>query len=177
MMNKSRKIQVTSNSIMEKFVQSLKLKILPLFLLAFITASAAPINIASGLLMVTPAQNRDRVIATKTARGTLKGFEVGDYTHAVINLQNGKEESYYIGGTGVDYFLALHKGEPLVITYQVVDSYIPEAGGKMRIERISAARAGKETSAGWWKKTRAKYSVSQIEKKYGGLVEKYRLNP
>jgi hypothetical protein len=162
---------------MEKPVRPLQLKTLPLFLLLFINAGATPINIASGLLPTMAAQNRDRVIATRTVKGTLKGFEVGDYTHAVIKLQNGKEESYYIGGTGVDYFLALHKGEPMVITYQIVDSYIPEAGGKMKIERISAARAGTETSATWWKKTRAKYSVNQIEKKYGGLVEKYRLNP
>lgn len=163
---------------MENFVQSLKLKILPLFLLLFVTASAAPVvNNASGNKSASPAQKRDRVIATRTVRGTLKGFEVGDYTHAVIKLQNGKEESYFIGGMGVDYFLALHKDEPLVITYQIVDSYIPEAGGRQRIERISGVRAGTDTSAAWWRKMRAKSSVEQLDKKYGGMVEKLRLNP
>jgi hypothetical protein len=163
---------------MENFVQSLKLKILPLFLLLFVTASAAPVvNNASGNGSASPAQKRDRVIATRTARGTLKGFEVGDYTHAVIKLENGKEESYFIGGVGVDYFLALHKDEPLVITYQIVDSYIPEAGGRQRIERISGVRAGRETSAAWWRKARARNSVEQLDKKYGAMVEKLRLNP
>jgi hypothetical protein len=163
---------------MENVVQSLKLKLLPLFLLLFVTASAAPVvNNAGHSSSVIPAQRRDRVIATRTVRGTLKGFEVGDYTHAVITLENGKEESYFIGGMGVDYFLALHKGEPLVITYQIVDSYIPEAGGRQRIERISGARAGRETSAAWWRRVRARSSVEQLDRKYGGMVEKLRLNP
>jgi hypothetical protein len=155
----------------------LNVKALPLFLLLFASFGAASIGNANSLPSRNAAQRRDRVIATRTARGTLKGFEVGDYVHAVIKLQNGKEESFFIGGNGVDYFLALHKDEPLVITYQVVDSYIPEAGGRQRIERISGVRAGGETSAAWWRKARAKNSVSQLEKKYGGLVEQLRLNP
>lgn len=153
------------------------LKILPPFFLLFVIASTAPGVTANGLPAGRAAQNRDRVLATRTVRGTLKGFEVGDYTHAVIKLANGKEKSFYIGGRGVDYFLALHKDEPLNITYQVVDSYIPEAGGKMRIERISAAQAGKETSTAWWRKARANNSMGQLEKKYGGLIEQLRLNP
>lgn len=157
-------------------MQSLKLKLLPLCLLLFVAASAAPVvNNASA--RPSSMQRRDRVLSTRTVRGTLKGFEVGDYVHAVIRLENGKEESYFIGGMGVDYFLALHKDEPLVITYQVVDSYIPESGGRMRIERISGARAGRETSAAWWRRVRARNSVEQLDKKYGAMVEKLRLNP
>lgn len=122
-------------------------------------------------------QQRDKIISTRTVKGSLKGFEVGDYTHAVINLQNGKENSYFIGSPGLEYFLALHKGEPLTLTYQVVDSYIEEAGGVQRIERLSGASAGKLTSAAWWKSMRAKRSVAQLDKMYGSLLEKYRLNP
>lgn len=155
----------------------LNIKALPLFFLLFAGFGAASISSANGLPANNIAQRRDRVIATKTARGTLKGFEVGDYVHAVITLQNGKEESYYMHGGGIDYFLALHKGEPLVITYQIVDSYIPEAGGRQRIERISGVRAGGETYAAWWRKVRARNSISQLDKKYGKLVEQLRLNP
>ena len=155
----------------------LKLKTLPLLLLLIINASATPINNASLHSWAKSAQKRDKVIATKSVTGTLKGFEVGDYQHAVITLTNGKEESYFIGGVGLPYFLALHKDEPLVLTYQVVDSYIPEAGGTERIERLSGARAGKLTYASWWRKMRAKHSVAQLEKMYGEMVEKLRLNP
>lgn len=154
-----------------------QLKILPLFLLLIINASATPIYNTALQPTARPAQKRDKLIATKSVTGTLKGFEVGDYQHAVITLANGKEESYFIGPMGLTFFLALHKGETLVLTYQVVDSYIPEAGGTERIERLSGARAGKLTYAAWWRKMRAKHSVDQLEKMYGGMVEKLRLNP
>jgi hypothetical protein len=155
----------------------LKLKALPLFLLFVISASAAPVNNASLPSSTATAQKRDKVIATRSATGTLKGFEVGDYQHAVITLANGKEASYFIGEMGLPYFLALHKDETLVLTYQVVYSYIPEAGGTQRIERLSGARAGKLTYSAWWRKMRAKHSVAQLEKMYEGMVEKLRLNP
>lgn len=155
----------------------LKLKTLPLLLLLIINVSADPTNNAALQPSAGPAQKRDKVIATKSVSGTLKGFEVGDYQHAVITLANGKEKSYFIGGMGLPYFLALHKDEPLVLTYQVVDSYIPEAGGTERIERLSGARAGKLTYAAWWRKMRAKHSVAQLEKMYEGMVDKLRLNP
>lgn len=150
-----------------------KLTLFSLLLLTFVSAAAQTNHTAAA----KPAQNRDKVVATKSASGTLKGFEVGDYMHAVIKLTNGSEASYFIGQPGLDYFLAEHKDKPLVLTYQIVDSYIPEAGGSQRIERLSGARAGALTYAAWWKKQRAKHSFEQLEKKYGPVVEKLRLNP
>jgi hypothetical protein len=159
-------------------VRIFKLTLLCLISLSFLGAGIAnPASTATRGTLVNSAQKRDKVIGTRSATGTLKGFEVGDYTHAVINLANGKENSYFIGPPGLDYFLALHKGETLVLTYQIVDSYIPEAGGTQRIERLSGARAGKTTYAAWWKQMRAKHSVNQLDKMYGKAVEKLRLNP
>lgn len=155
----------------------LNLKALALCILLCVNTSASSIGSMPRASFARSAQKRDKVIATKTIKGKLKGFEVGDYVHAVITLNNGKEESYFIGTFGLDYFLAQHKDEPLVLTYQIVDSYIPEAGGVQRIERLSSARAGTLTSAAWWKKMRAKHTVAQLEKMYGGSVEKLRLNP
>lgn len=143
----------------------------------FLGASAYFNQAAAHGIVVKAAQKKDKVIATKSITGTLKGFEVGDYTHAVIKLANGKEKTFFIGSAGVDYFLALHKGESLVLTYQIVDAYIPEAGGKMRIERLSGAKAGTLTSAAWWKQMRAKHSIEQLDKMYADNVEKLRLNP
>lgn len=143
----------------------------------FFSVSAQFNHAAAHGIVVKAAQKKDKVIATKSITGTLKGFEVGDYTHAVIKLASGKEKSFFIGSAGVDYFLALHKGEQLVLTYQIVDAYIPEAGGKMRIERLSGAKAGTLSSAAWWKQMRAKHSVEQLDKMYADKVEKLRLNP
>jgi ribosomal protein L21E len=166
------------NSTMEKItLRILKFKLFPFALLLIVCLSAVPGNAFSRRHFVRPAQKRDKVIATRNVTGTLKGFEVGDYVHAVINLAKGKENSYFIGSPGLDYFLALHKGESLALTYQIVDSYIEEAGGVQRIERLSGARAGNLTYAAWWKKMRAKYSFNQLDKMYSGMVEKLRLNP
>ncbi len=155
-----------------------KLTLLGLISLSFLGGNSANFaHTAARATFINSAQRRDKVIATRSANATLKGFEVGDYVHAVFNLANGKENSFFIGPPGLDYFLALHKDESMVLTYQVVDSYIPEAGGTQRIERLTGARAGKLTYAAWWKKMRAKHSVAQLDKMYGKEVEKLRLNP
>lgn len=155
-----------------------KFKLTSLALLLFVCGSLTPDSAATTRRHpVRPAQKRDKVIATKSVTGTLKGFEVGDYVHAVINLPKGKENSYFIGSPGLDYFLALHKGEQLFLTYQIVDSYIEEAGGVQRIERLNGARAGQLTYAAWWKRMRAKHSFEALDKMYSGMVEKLRLNP
>lgn len=159
-------------------MQTVKSKTLTLFFLLLIITGVAHSNAAAHPPFSSTAQKGDRVIATKTLTGKLKGFEVGDYVHAVIKLPNGKEKSFFINGMGVDYFLALHKDEAMVITYQIVDSYIEEAGGRMRIERITSVKLGGGlTSSAWWKQVRAKNSTAGLEKKYGGLVESLKLNP
>lgn len=120
----------------------------------------------------------DKIKATKTVTGTFKGFEVGDYMHAVIIKSNGKEDSFFLGhAESLQYFLVTHKGQPLTITYQVVDSYIEEAGGVQRIERISAVRAGSLSDAAWWRQQRKGASVSKLRKKYDDMVAKAQLNP
>ena len=119
----------------------------------------------------------DKVIATKSIKGKLVGFESGDYLHAVIQKSDGKKQGFFIRPPGLEYFLVLHKGEPLELTYQVVDSYIPEAGGVERIERLTAAKAGALTYAAWWASTKKKFTMAQLEKKYGKLVEKSTIQP
>ena len=123
------------------------------------------------------APPKDKVRATKTVKGVFLGFEVGDYMHTVIKKSNGEKESYYLDGQGLEYFLALNKGKSVTATYQVVDTYIEEAGGVETVERITAARTDKQTSATWWKQTGSKYTPEQLEKKYGKLVQQATLTP
>ena len=120
----------------------------------------------------------DKIKATKTVTGSFKGFEVGDYMHAVIIKSNGKETSYFLGqNESLQYFLVTHKGQPLTITYQVVDSYIEEAGGVQKIDRISAVRAGTLTDAAWWRQERKGKSIKKLREKYDDMVGKAQLNP
>jgi len=119
----------------------------------------------------------DKIKATKTVAGSFKGFEVGDYMHAVITKTNGKEVSFFLGhNESIQYFLVTHKGQQLTITYQIVDSYIEEAGGVQRIERISSVRAGTLTDAAWWRQQRKGSSVSKLRTKYDEMVAKAQLN-
>src|SRR6266550_4850568 len=69
----------------------------------------------------------DRVRETKTLEGSFVNFELGDYLHATIRKPDGQTISFFLIKPGMEYFLVLHKNEPLVLTYQIVDTYIPEA--------------------------------------------------
>jgi hypothetical protein len=113
----------------------------------------------------------DKVKATKTVKGRFKGFQMGDYMHVVITKQNGKEDSFFLNQSeGLQYFLVAHKDKPLVFTYQVVETHIPEAGGMQAITRLVGARSGELTDKTWWRKQRAGSSLSKLRKKYEDMV-------
>ncbi len=115
----------------------------------------------------------DKVRAVKMIQGTLTDFEMGDYLHANFKTIKGKELSLFVMKPGMEYFLAVHRGKPLKLTYEVVDTYIPEADGVTQIERLASAKAGSVTYETWWKATKAKYPGEAAHRKYGSLVEKY----
>lgn len=120
----------------------------------------------------------DKIKATKTVKGTFKGFEVGDYMHAVITKTNGEETSFFLSqNESIQYFLVTHKGQPLVFTYLIVDSYIQEAGGVETIERLSGVRSGTLTDVAWWRNARKGKSINKLRKKYDDMVNKAQLNP
>ena len=132
------------------------------------------------LVFVAPVvaqQNRkgDRVVAVKTVSGRTSGFEMGDYQHVEIRLTNGRRMSLFIFKPGLDYFLAVNKAKLLQLTYEVAEVHIPEAGGMQKIERLKSAKFGNMTYESWWKSMKAKYSMQQLDNKYGPLVEKYKL--
>ena len=115
---------------------------------------------------------KDIIKASRWLRGTVVGFETGDYLHAIVKDSKGEERSFFIGGAGTDFFLAVHKGKKLVINYQVVSSYIPEAGGRQEIERINSAKFGTLESGAWWKAQRKKHSWEELDKRYSPLIYK-----
>jgi hypothetical protein len=151
-------------------------KPLVLMILAFVTILTAT-ALSTNQTFAQRGGPPDKIKATKTVTGTFKGFEVGDYMHAVIVRSNGKEDSFFLGhAESLQYFLVSHKRQQLTITYQVVDSYIEEAGGVQRIERISAVRAGTLTDVAWWKNERKGKSLAKLRKKYDDMVANAQLN-
>jgi hypothetical protein len=116
----------------------------------------------------------DRVKATKHLTGKLVGFEVGDYTHALVKPASGENQSFFVGGSeSLLYFLVAHQGEMVKITYQEVSSWIEEAGGYTDIERITAAQTtGGQTHTAWWAAERKKSSLAKLRQKYDALLQK-----
>ena len=152
-------------------------KLITLLFMAFI-AIVASSAVAGQTAHAQCGGPPDKIKATKTVKGTFKGFEVGDYMHATITKTDGKDVSFFMGrNESLQYFLVTHKDQPLTITYQIVESYIQEAGGVQRIERISAVRAGTLTDAAWWRQQRKGKSVADLRKKYDEMVAKAQLNP
>ncbi len=90
------------------------------------------------------------LLAVKHTAGTMVCFEVGDYTHAVIRHEAGEEKSYWLGEISILYFLAVHRNQPLDLTYEVRDVFIPEAGERMETETLTEATAGDVTANDWW---------------------------
>ena len=125
-------------------------------------------------VVVAQKTKGEKVIATKHIQGRTVGFEQGDYQHVQIRMTNGKKTSFFIFKPGLDYFLALHKSSLLQLTFEVADVNLPE-NGLTRLERLTSAKSGAITYEGWWKQMRAKYSVEQLDNKYGPLVTKYQL--
>ena len=115
----------------------------------------------------------DKIKATRTVRGTFVGFEMGDYLHAEIRKANGKRVSFFMGEPeSLRYFLALNKGKQLMLTYQIVDSYIPEADGMNTIERLVSARIGSETDTQWWRRIRRSGNSEKLRARYEELIER-----
>jgi hypothetical protein len=120
------------------------------------------------------SRNVDKVRATKSIKGRFIGFEFGDYTHAVIRRPNGRTQSFFLFEPGMEYFLAVHKGQPLEFAYQVVDTHLEEAGN-IRIERLTSAKGSKVNYEQWWKRISARYSMEELERRYRSLIDKYEL--
>lgn len=101
--------------------------------------------------MVFAQGSQDKVIATKSIIASYVGAEIGDYNHAIFRTSDGKEIDFWCSGEMVE-FLNTYKGKQINITYQITDTYIPEARGVQRIEVIKDAKVGNQ-SFSTWKKT------------------------
>lgn len=87
---------------------------------------------------------QDKVIATKNIIASYVGAEIGDYNHAIFRTRDGKEIDFWCSGDMIE-FLNKYKGKQIEITYQITDTYIPEARGVQRIEVIKDAKVGNQS--------------------------------
>lgn len=148
-----------------------------LILLSLLTGCTSPTREeAAPSEAPAPAEqpSSETVRETKGLTGEFIGFEAGDYLHAVIRQPDGTTASFFLE-RGMELFLVDHRNQPLELTYQVVDTEIPEAGGITTIERLHAIRAGDQTFADWWKT--AEPNFGKLLDEYQPRIEKATLPP
>lgn len=121
-----------------------------------------------------PAPGADTVKATKSLTGRFVGFEAGDYLHGVFSGPEGERVSFFLE-RGTEIFLVDHAGELLDLEVQTVETEIPEAGGRIEIERVHDIRAGEVSFADWWKT--AEPSFGKLLDEYQPRIEKATLAP
>lgn len=115
---------------------------------------------------------KEVVKAVHTIQGKPIAFEMGDYLHAIVKV-NGADKSFFLSKPGLDFFLAMHCNQRGTFRYEVVDTYVPEAGGRVTINRLSDATIGGHSYSAWWENAQRRSSMKELTKKYEPLVEKY----
>ena len=101
--------------------------------------------------MTCSQEPQDKVIATKSITASYVGAEIGDYNHAIFRTGDGKEIDFWCSGEMVE-FLNKYKGKQIDITYQITDTYIPEARRVQRIEVMKDAKVENQSFSTWKKK-------------------------
>lgn len=101
----------------------------------------------------------EKVLETKIIKGTFSGFEGTDYRQAVIELESGEFDNYFLANDeALLYFLASHIDKPLEFTYQVVAREIAgqRGGGTGQAEKLVATKdANGVTQETWWQQQKA----------------------
>jgi hypothetical protein len=145
-------------------------------MVAILVPSAAAAQKAEADLQPTAQVERaDRIIRVAKFRGRFVGFTFGDYLHATFVGKHGKEKSFFVLTQGIDYFLAQYRGQDVQVTYEVVEQFIPEAGQRVRLDRIVDAQAGAQRYSLWWIEMKRMIPPEEIERRYQPLVEKAML--
>ena len=96
------------------------------------------------------AASHDQVLRRETVSGTFTRWEMGDYLWAHLQVPGRPEISAQPGPAPIDLFLDANRGRPVTVELATVRTMIPEAGGPMEIQRITAARNAAGTADAWW---------------------------
>jgi hypothetical protein len=103
----------------------------------------------------------DKIIASKKMRGKFVKTIWGDYFYAIVLTKAG-EEIFLIDGNE-SCFLFKYPQEQLLIDYDVVDRYTPQAGGYGQVNIIRNITTRK-TTLQKWQRTVTKAELDQCEK-------------
>jgi hypothetical protein len=113
------------------------------------SSPAAPAGNATGNDQALSGSH-DQVLRTETVSGTFTGWEMGDYLWGHIQVAGRAPISAQPGPTPIDLFLDANRGRPVTVELATVRTRLPEAGGPIEIQRITAARNAAGPADAWW---------------------------
>ncbi|MBN2586728.1 MAG: hypothetical protein JXA64_05955 [Candidatus Fermentibacteraceae bacterium] len=98
----------------------------------------------------------DIVYGNITRTGTMMGFQIGDErTLAVVDLRNGGTEAFWSFDPLLNYFLALHVDQAVVLEIEDVETWLMHEEEMVRLLRVVDASAGGTTFEEWGDSLRA----------------------
>jgi len=69
----------------------------------------------------------------------------------------------------------INNGKLLELTVQKVETYIPEAGGYEKVERLLLVKCGTQTSDQWWKQQLQYSTEEKLMDKYDKMMDDYTI--
>jgi hypothetical protein len=98
----------------------------------------------------------DIIHGSMTRTGTMMGFQIGDeYARAVICLRSGDTDSFWSFDPLLNYYLAMHVDESVVLEIEDVETWLIEAEEMVRLLRVVGASSGGTTFGEWSDSLRA----------------------
>jgi len=110
----------------------------------------------------------EEIIASKTFVGKLDHFEWGDYLHSEVRDSRGNIESFFSGHSD-SCFMALHKGEQLVIEYDVMCQYFQYGAGYYPSQVITQIKSKNADLKSW----EQSFDFSKNDEACDKEIEKY----
>ena len=93
---------------------------------------------------------KEVIVSSKTFIGKLESFIWGDYFHSQVKDKNGNIQSFFSNRYD-SCFMALHKGEQLIIEYNVMCQYFEYGGGYYPSDVITQIKTKKANLKSWEK--------------------------
>jgi hypothetical protein len=117
------------------------------------TASNAPAPAAE---KAVPDTEQPKVLRSETVSAVFTGWDVGDYAWARLQVKGREPFGAWSGPSPIDLFLDSNIGKSMTVRLETIIADVPEAGGKIELQRIAGARIGTLTAQAWWQSLDAK---------------------
>jgi hypothetical protein len=100
--------------------------------------------------------DQPKVLRSETVDAVFTGWDMGDYVWARLQVKGRDPFGAWSAPSPIDLFLDAHTGKAMTMRLETIIADVPEAGGKMELQRIGDARIGSLTAQAWWQSLDAK---------------------